>query len=243
MVEGSLRAAGVPGLTVWITRTLPGAALTAASVRSLGWTPLIDPLLEVRQLDVAVQMVDVGALAFTSPNGVAAFARLCDQRALPVFAVGDGTADAAHDAGFVQVASAAGDVHDLVALIAARRDTFSGLLLRPGPGKPAGDLDGALAARGIQARSCVVYETVATELDANRSAVGRLLAGDLAAVLVHSPRAGRRLASLLTEPPPAACRFVCISLAAAQPLIDGGCAVVIAAHPGEAGVLAALGRT
>ena len=242
MVEGSVRATDAPGLSVWITRTLPGAALTAARVRSLGWTPLVDPLLEVRPFDTLVPMDGVGALAFTSPNGVTAFARLCQERALPTFAVGDGTADAARDAGFTEVASAAGDVHDLVALIAARRDTFSGHLLRPGPGKPAGDLDGALALHGVQARSCVVYETITTDLDASGPPMRRLLAGDLNAVLVHSPRAGRRLARLLNGPPPASCRFVCISAAAARPLVEVGCSVVIAAHPGEAGVLAALGR-
>lgn len=242
MVEGSVQGSRVTGLIVWITRTLPGAALTAERVKALGWTPLVDPLLQVRFIDTPVQMDGVGALAFTSPNGVTAFVRLCDERALPVFAVGDGTADAARDAGFARVASAAGDVHDLVALVTTRRNTFSGHLLRPGPGKPAGDLDGALAAQGVQARSCVVYETIATELGASRPQAGRLLAGDLSAVLVHSPRGGRRLATLLHQQPPASCRFICISAAAAQPLIEVGCTVVIAGHPGEDGVLAALGR-
>lgn len=241
MVEGSVRAGGGPRLTVWVTRTLPGAALTAARLRRLGWGPSVVPLLEVRLLDTPVCMDRVGALAFTSPNGVTAFTRLRDERALPVFAVGDGTADAARGAGFAKVFSAAGDVHDLVALIAARRESFSGLLLRPGPGKPAGDLDSALATRGIQAKSCVVYETIATDLNASIPQVARVLAGDMAAVLIHSPRAGRRLASLLNGPIPASCRVVCISPAAARPLIEVGCNVAIAAHPGEAGVLAALG--
>lgn len=208
MVEGSVRAVGLPSLTVWVTRTLPGAGLTAARVRALGWTPLLSPLLEVQLLDVAVELDEVGALAFTSPNGVAAFARLCSDRALPVFAVGDGTADAAMSAGFAEVISAAGDVHALVALINARRESFSGRLLRPGPREPAGDLDGALAAQGIQGQSCVVYETTATDLDAGSSEIRRLASGDMAAVLVHSPRAGRRLAGLLHGPTPG--RMICI---------------------------------
>ncbi len=241
MVEGSVRAMGVPGLTAWVTRTLPGAALSAAHVRALGWTPLVSPLLEVRLLDVAVPLDGVGALAFTSPNGVAAFARLRDERAFPVFAVGDGTADAARHAGFTSVLSAAGDVHDLVALIAARRDTLAGRLLRPGPREPAGDLDTALAALGILAESCVVYETTTTDLAPGGPELSRLRSGDIAAVLIHSPRAGRRLASLVAAQPPASCRVVCISAAAARPLIEIGCRVAIAAHPGEAGMLAALG--
>lgn len=241
MVESSVRAADLTGLNVWVTRTRPGAVLTAARVLALGWTPLVDPLLEVQLLDTPVQMAGVGALAFTSPNGVAAFVRLCDERALPTFAVGDGTADAAREAGFADVASAAGDVHDLVALIAARRQSFSGQLLRPGPRVPAGDLDGSLAAIQIQAKSCVVYETRTTNLDAGSPRVRQLLAGDMAAVLIHSPRAGRRLASLLDRPIPTQCRIVCISNAAARDLIAAGCNVVIAERPGETAMLAALG--
>lgn len=230
---------GLPGLTVWVTRTLPGAALTAARVQALGWTPLVSPLLEVRLLDAPVGLDGVGALAFTSPNGVAAFARLRTERALPVFTVGDGTADAARSAGFAEVISAAGDVHDLVALINARQESFSGRLLRPGPREPAGDLDGALAALGIQGESCIVYETVATDLHADGREILSLASGDMAAVLVHSPRAGRRLASLL--PSPTQGRMICISKAAARPLVEAGHPVVVATHPGEAAMLAALG--
>jgi len=199
------------------------------------------PLLEVRPLNEPLCLCGVGALAFTSPNGVAAFARLEGGRGLPVFAVGDGTADAALAAGFATVTSAAGDVHDLIALIIARRQDFSGRLLRPGAREPAGDLDSALAACGIEATSCVVYETVATALHANSSEVRKLVSGQLAAVMIHSPRAGRRLASMLDGMTPVPARIVCISAAAARPLVAAGCTTVIAAHPSEAAMLAALG--
>ena len=41
----------------------------------------------------------VAALAFTSINGVSAFAELSDRRDLPTFCVGDATADAARELG------------------------------------------------------------------------------------------------------------------------------------------------
>lgn len=199
------------------------------------------PLLEVRTRNEPLCLDGVGALAFTSPNGVAAFARLDGERGLPVFAVGDGTADAALALGFANVASAAGDVHDLVALITARRQDFSGHLLRPGALEPAGDLDSALAARGIEATSCVVYETVATALHPDSPEVRKLVSGELAAVMIHSPRAGRLLAGMLDGMTPVPARIVCISVAAARPLAAAGCTPVIAAHPSEAAMLAALG--
>ena len=241
MVEGAIRATNVARLAVWITRTSPGAGSTAARIEALGWTAFVSPLLEVRPLDKSLCLSGVGALAFTSPNGVAAFARLDGERTLPVFAVGDGTADAARAAGFAEVASAAGDIHDLISLITARRHTFSGRLLRPGALEPAGDLDSALAARGIEATSCAVYETVPTALSADSPEVRKLVSGELAAVLIHSPRAGRRLAGLLNGMSPAPARMVCISAAAARPLAEAGQTTIIAAHPGEAAMLAALG--
>ena len=241
MVEGSVRAKVVAGLAVWITRTSPGAVSTAARVQALGWTPFVSPLLEVRPLDTPLRLGGVGALAFTSPNGVAAFARLDGERALPVFAVGDGTADAARAAGFAEVASAAGDIHDLIALITARRQAFSGRLLRPGAREPAGDLDSALAAHGIEATSCAVYETVPTALNTDSLEVRKLVSGELAAVLIHSPRAGRRLAGMLNRMGPAPARMVCISAAAARPLTEAGQTTTIAAHPSEMAMLAALG--
>ncbi|PXA92809.1 uroporphyrinogen-III synthase, partial [Caulobacter sp. D5] len=95
---------------VWITRARPGAEATAARLSALGFTPLIDPLLEVRDLPWTANLAGVGALAFTSRNGVAAFARISGERGLPVFAVGDATAEVAAEAGFTRIESAQGDV-------------------------------------------------------------------------------------------------------------------------------------
>ena len=60
------------------------------------------------------------SLVFTSANGVAAFAALTPDRALPVFTVGDATAEAARAAGFAAVRSAGGDIGMLAALLRGR---------------------------------------------------------------------------------------------------------------------------
>ena len=98
---------------VWITRARPAAEATAARVTALGFESLVDPLLAVEALDADIDLAQAKALAFTSGNGVEAFARLSDERALPVFAVGRATAQAAKAAGFISVASADGDVEAL----------------------------------------------------------------------------------------------------------------------------------
>ena len=87
---------GVRPLKIWITRAQPGADATAARVHALGHTTLVAPLLAVEMLENAeVDLRDVGALAFTSANGLRAFTRLSADRSLRVFAVGAATALAA----------------------------------------------------------------------------------------------------------------------------------------------------
>src|SRR5215831_10658881 len=138
---------------IWITRAQPGADATAERVRALGHEAIVAPLLAVKPLnDVDVDLRGVAALAFTSANGVRAFADLSGERSLRVFAVGAATAQAARAAGFKLVLSADGDVDALAEGIAKRRFELRGAVLHPGAAEPAGDLVGALATHGVPAR-------------------------------------------------------------------------------------------
>ena len=97
-------------MRIWVTRTLPEAEATAGRLRALGHLPLVAPVLEVREVGGALDLKGVGALAFTSRNGVAAFAARHADRALRVYAVGAATEAAARGHGFAEVTSAEGDV-------------------------------------------------------------------------------------------------------------------------------------
>lgn len=223
---------------VWITRAQPGAARTAARLSALGFEPLVVPLLRIRPLpdalSAAPDLTTVAALAFTSPNGVEAFAALVPAPLLrdrPVFAVGDATADAARDAGFSNARSAAGDIHALARLIKASPN--DGLILAPGAREPAGDLAALLPDRIVQ--RLPVY--AAEETNAAAPA-------DFDAVLLHSPRAARALAAILT-PDAAPNRFaVCISAAASAPLRAHSFTEIRTADaPDETSMLTALGKS
>lgn len=218
-------------MRLWVTRTEPGALATAGRLAALGHAPVVAPLLRIEPLAPEIALDGVAALAFTSPNGVAAFARLNPRRDLPVFAVGDATAEAATAAGFAAVRSAGGDVHDLTELIATARP--SGPVLHAGAREPAGDLVGALDERGVAARSVAVYAAVPAPGEAGLKALAE---GRLDGVLIHSPRAARRL----VEAAPAARDLpaYCISPAAAAPLIAAGFGRAAAApFPDEASLL------
>ncbi|MBI2262555.1 MAG: uroporphyrinogen-III synthase [Caulobacterales bacterium] len=218
---------------VWVTRAEPGASRTAARLEVLGFEPVVAPLLAIHPLPrPGPDLTGVAALAFTSRNGVAAFAALSDDRALPVFTVGDATAEAARAAGFVRVRSAAGAIDDLVRLLSAEAPA-GGLVLAPGALEPAGDLPALLSGR-VEVRALPVYKAVGT---------GAAAPAAFDAVLVHSPRGGRALAALLTVGGAVGRAAVAISEAAAAPLAAvAGLDIRVAAHPDEAALFEALGK-
>jgi uroporphyrinogen-III synthase len=228
------------GGTVWITRARPGAEATARRVESLGFAALVDPLLEIRFLEPVVDLAGIGALAFTSANGVEAFARLVTARDIPVFAVGDATARAARAAGFSESFSADGDVEALAALIAR---TCPGPVLSVGASEPAADLPVLLARSGVAAQSLAVYATI--DRPPAPETLGQL--AGLEAVLLQSPRAARGLAALLDQAPAPALAALCLSPAVAEPLLAAHRlgrigSVAFAPRPRESDLLDLLGR-
>lgn len=214
---------------VWVTRAEPGASRTAARLTALGFEPVVVPLLAVRPLTPVIDLTGVAALAFSSVNGVTAFAALTAAHDKPVFAVGDATAQAALEAGFTDVRSASGDARALARLIdeAGLRDA----VLAPGAAEPAADLAALLAGK-TEVRTVAVYEAVETGVPA---------AAGFDAVLVHSPRAARALAMhawTLDDR-----LAVAISAAAAEPLEDLGLREIrIAAAPTDAALIEGLGE-
>src|SRR5262249_54469056 len=133
-----------------------------------------------------------GAVLITSANAVRAVAehpRRGELFAVPVFAVGRRSAEAARAAGFAEVASADGGADDLARRVAARAAAGRPnhpLLWLAGEDR-AGDLGAALAPHGIDVYTAVVYRAVAeTALPA--AVRDALAAGTVDGVLHYSRR-------------------------------------------------------
>lgn len=214
-------------MRVWVARAEPGAAATAARLVCAGHVPLVAPVIAIRPLPARVDTGDVDAIAFSSANGARAFAALSETRDLPAYAVGEATTAALLDAGFLDVRTAGGDVQALGARILLDRP---GRVLIAGAVETAGDLAGALADAGVSARKLDLYETVDAPVE---------VPDDADAVLVHSPRIGRRLAALV--PAERAFAAAAISQAAARPLIEAGWRnIAVAPFPDEPSLLKVL---
>ncbi|MFQ6018608.1 MAG: uroporphyrinogen-III synthase, partial [Kiloniellaceae bacterium] len=173
----------------------------AAALKARGHEALSAPMLTITPapgLKGPLNLAGVQALLFTSANGLRAFAGLSPERGLPAFTVGDASAAAARAAGFVRVEGAGGDVADLIRLVAARLDPGGGALYHAAGRKLAGDLKGALEARGFTLRRAVLYHAEpARRLSGALSAA--LAEGRLDAATFFSPRTAGTFVRLIGE--------------------------------------------
>ncbi len=186
-------------MRVLVTRPREDAAALVAALEARGHEAILEPLLTItlrEDVDWPAGHEAAQALLITSANGVRAFAALDPRRGLPVYAVGDASAASARELGFTDVASAAGNVDDLAALVMGKLDPADGPLLHPAAGKLAGDLQGALTAAGFAVLRAVLYDAaMATALteDCTRA----LNAGLIDVATFFSPRTAAAFASLV----------------------------------------------
>jgi len=113
----------------------------------------------------------------------------------------------------------------------------AGILLHPGAAEAAGDLVGDLKQVGIPARAVALYDTVPADVPAS---VLEALAS-IGVVLVHSPKAARRLATILAGQTVAHMTALGLSPEVCAPLAEAGLAQTIAAPlPTEDALLSLL---
>jgi len=224
---------------VLVTRPEPAAERTVAALIARGHKVWKVPLMRVEPLaaDLSGRW---GAVIVTSANAPAAIADNPARAALgklPLFAVGERSARAAREAGFANVASAGGDVRDLMQLLRERSAAAAAPLLYLAGEERSADLIGELAARDIAAEMRVVYRAVAAPFP--DELIAALEAGDVQAVLHFSKRSaenylsGARAAGIAEQA--LAVRHYCLSAQVAEPLMAAGAKrVTVASRPEEA---------
>lgn len=148
-----------------ILRPEPQAGAMAAELAAAGMDVLVAPMLAIEPEPGAVAAVLAGgkfpqALVLTSAAAVEALRvdeAFADLLAVPVVAVGPGTASAARNAGFVAVLAADGDSAAAVALVRTRFSPDDGHVVHPAGRDRSGDVAGDLRTAGFQAETVVVY--------------------------------------------------------------------------------------
>lgn len=226
-----------------VTRPETDAERTAAALRRHGHVVVIAPLLRIEPvLDAPIDAQPWGAILITSANAAAALALHERKSALidiPVFAVGDRSAEAMRASGFADVVSAGGAVADLMRLAVERLKPQAPLLYLAGEDR-AGDVAGALHAKGFIVHTVVLYRAVVAAL-LPKDAVAALTAG-LDGVLHFSARSAEayiesaRAAGVLSRALEPA-QF-CLSEQIAAPLRRAGAARIrVTTRPNEAALI------
>ena len=238
-------------MRVLITRPRPAATVLAERLRARGHEAIIEPLLTIvphsdGPARLAPALEGCQAVLFTSTNGVTSFAAASERRNLSAFAVGDGTAMAAREAGFAAVENAQGDVEALAALVERRLNPEGGALVHVSGHVVAGDLAGRLSRMGFTVRSVPLYLAITADaLGAPTAAAFR--AAEIDAALFFSPRTAATFVRLARaagiERHCATTAGVALSPAVAAELRGlGWRKIVVAELPTEDAVLKAVDR-
>ena len=230
-----------------VTRPQADSERTAATLRARGHDVLVAPLMRVEP--VAADLSGTwGGVIITSANAPGAIAGKPGCKGLfklPLFAVGQRSADAARQAGFSDVTSAGGDVRDLVQLIAERHADASAPLLYLAGEDRAADLVGELIVHGIAAEMAVVYRAATAPFPPKLTVA--LQGGEVDAILHFSKRSAENYltgaAQAGVEKQALAVRHICLSAQIAEPLSRAGASrIAIAPRPDEVALIASLER-
>jgi uroporphyrinogen-III synthase len=230
-----------------VTRPEPDGARTAAELRARGHEVALAPLLRIELVpDADLGAGPWAAILITSANGAragAAHRRRDELLGLPVMAVGQASAEAARQAGFADVSSAAGDGRDLVRRVAARFVGSATPMLYLAGEDRARDLVGELGGFGIAVRTVVAYRAVKADRLPSEAAAA-LRQGRIDGVLHFSRRSveayldcGREFLAQVLAP-----THFCLSERAAEPLRAAGASKIrIAVRPDEAALTSLVG--
>jgi uroporphyrinogen-III synthase len=240
-------------MAILVTRPEPDNAATAAALRTKGLEVLLAPMLRFEPVAFHDDAdARYSAIIVTSANALRAIeAHLAGHLlTLPVFAVGERTAEAARHAGFRDVMVADGNAVALRELITAsvRARTLkkASTLLYLAGADLAGDLAGELGERGFSVATHTTYRMIPVA-NLPQDACDAFAANRIEAVLHYSRRSARAFLDAVqaagVEISALAIPQCCISDAVASVVRDvGATQVLVARSPDENGLFEALER-
>jgi uroporphyrinogen-III synthase len=228
---------------VVLTRSSEDAAATAKRLAALGYTPLFAPAVSIRPTGATLPDGAFDALIATS---AAAFTVLAPDRyaklaSLPLYVVGERTAEVAARIGLSKPQAIAPGAATLAALICDKLPLRSRALYLAGRDR-TGDIEQSLAAAGHRVTICEIYEALARDSwnaeetkafsDGDAALYYSHRSAEIAVQLAKKADLMEKLHSIL---------HICISENAAEALRDTQAQkIVVAAQATEAGLFEAL---
>ncbi|MGZ5874880.1 MAG: uroporphyrinogen-III synthase [Bradyrhizobium sp.] len=227
-------------MAVLVTRPQPDDEATASALRAKGFEVMLAPMLRFEPVAFHDdEDARYGAVVVTSANalrGIAPHLEGSRLLKLPLFAVGEHTASAAHRAGFDNVIPANGDAASLrdsvLASVKAKELKKSSPVLYLAGADLARDLAGELGERGFTVVTHTTYRMIPVS-SLPREACEAFAASGIEAVLHYSRRSARAFLEAAraggVEISALAIPQCCISAAVASVVRDAGASQVMAA--------------
>lgn len=231
---------------VLVTRHQPEAEETASMLRQMGFVTVVSPVRRRVPLDPGPAHGPFEGVILTSRNALHETLALPEELVeLPVFCVGERTAEAARRAGFRTITTGNGDAEALIETIL--REFPSGARLLYLAGEPRRDtVEVELARLGFHLEARVTYRMERAET-LPREAIAAIERGKIGAVLHFSADSARDFLDLAAAggifEATTRLRHLCLSDAVAEVIHRSGIArdrLAIAAHPDQASLLALL---
>src|SRR3984885_13496806 len=239
-------------MAILVTRPLPEGETPAVALRARGFEVLVAPMLRFEPVAFHDDGDSLyGAVIVTSANALRAIMPRLDGSPLlklPLFAVGEHTAEAARTAGFANIVSAASDAAGLrervVASVKAKTLKKTSPLLYLAGADLARDLPGELGERGFTVVTQTTYRMVAVP-NLPEETRNAFAAEGVEAVLHYSRRSARAFIEAVraagVEISALSLPQCCFSAGIATVLRDAGAArVLVAASPDEGALFVAL---
>jgi uroporphyrinogen-III synthase len=228
-----------PSLVI-TTRPIDDARDDCAQLAEDHITCLPAPMLEIIPLDADLSMAEAAdAVVLTSRHaaGLLSSSGLCH---LPCYCVGSSTAAQAKASGFNDIIIGPGDGGGLAAMIAQDQPQQ---VFWPSAVDTGFNMEGALASHGIKIARTAVYRAATTE-SLSQDVIDALIMRRVAAVLIHSGRAGAHFCQLLDSaeltPYRQTITAIVISPRAARLCGDNWRNIIVAKAPRRAAIFDAL---
>ena len=203
-------------IRVLLTRPREDALTLAVMLESKGFSPIIEPVMEIITLPLSELPQTTNGLVLTSKHAARAYAEQASERTIPIYAIGPATAAYARALGFTDVHAAQGSVESLVDMVRTHATPDQSYIYLSGAdiSQPVEQL---LQNYQIPCRRYIAYDARAKS---NFSAETQQLlqAGDINAVLFFCRHSANIFIQLLKDMKPTSMEAFCLSKAIADSL-------------------------
>ena len=182
---------------VLIIRQREDAIPLANSLREKGIIPYVCPLFKPRFLSLP-SIQNPQGLIITSKNALRSLRGRTDFHTLPLYTVGDKTAELAKSLGFLNIFSAAGDSKDLLTLITQKASPLKGPLLYLSGAIVKGNITENLSTAGFDIKRHIVYRLESRKAFPS-SLKKALVQGEISHILFFSPHTTTLFLNLLKK--------------------------------------------